>query len=148
MELDARNHPCRPPRVAALNPRTRRRFDEQLDWVLESMPPLVHELIEKVPLHVEDYPSDEVMDEMGVEYIDELCGLFTGIAIGEKSVTHSGNLPDVVTIYREGIMSAAADRHGRINTPRLRREIRITILHELAHYHGLTEEDLAELGYD
>jgi predicted Zn-dependent protease with MMP-like domain len=62
-------------------------------------------------------------------------------------VTHSGNLPDVVTIYREGIMSAAADRHGRINTKRLREEIRITILHELGHYHGLTEEQLAELGY-
>jgi predicted Zn-dependent protease with MMP-like domain len=130
-----------------LNPNTRRRFDEQLDWVLARMPPLVHELIDKVPLHVEDYPSDAVMDEMGVEYIDDLCGLFTGIAIGDKSVTHSGTLPDVVTIYREGIMSAAADDEGRINTKRLREEIRITILHELGHYHGLSEEQLAELGY-
>ena len=70
-----------------------------------------------------------------------------GIAIGEKSVSHSGNLPDVVTIYREGIMSAAADDEGRINTKRLREEIRITVLHELGHYHGLNEEQLAELGY-
>ena len=134
-------------RAAALNPRTRRHFDEQLEWVLQRLPPLVHELIEKVPLHVEDYPSPQVMAEMGVEYRDDLCGLFTGIAITERSVSHSGTLPDVVTIYREGIMAAAADRHGRVTTPRLRREIRITILHELAHYHGLTEEELADLGY-
>lgn len=130
-----------------MNPRTRRRFDEQLDRVLERMPPLIHELIEKVPLHVEDYPSDEVMDRLDVEYIDDLCGLYTGIPIGEKSVTHSGTLPDVVTIYREGILSAAADRQGRINIHRLREQIRITILHELAHYHGLSEEELKRMGY-
>ena len=60
---------------------------------------------------------------------------------------HSGILPDVVTIYREGILSAAADRRGRISGDRLRQQIRITILHELAHHHGLTEEELRKLGY-
>jgi predicted Zn-dependent protease with MMP-like domain len=160
-----------------LNPRSRRDFDEQLEWVLKGLPPMIHELIEKVPLHVEDYPSDEVMDRLGIEYLDDLCGLYTGIPIGDKSVTHSGTLPDVVTIYREGILSAAADRgqgekgdsphlperpegccaqmgtvpffprRGHVSTDRLRREIRITILHELAHHHGLTEEDLRKLGY-
>jgi predicted Zn-dependent protease with MMP-like domain len=130
-----------------MTPRTRRRFDEQLESVLDDLPPLVHELIEKVPLHVEDYPSESVMEQMGVEYIDELCGLYTGIPLGEKSVTESGTLPDVVTIYREGVLSAAADEHGHITTERLRREIRITILHELAHHHGLTEEDLEKMGY-
>lgn len=130
-----------------MNPRARQRFDEQLEWVFRRLPPLVHDLIEKVPLHVEDYPSDEVMDRMGVECIDGLCGLYTGIPIGEKSVMHSGVLPDVVTIYREGILTAAADRRGRITVDRLREEIRITILHELAHHHGLSEEDLRKLGY-
>lgn len=130
-----------------MNPRIRRRFDEQFDWVLERMPPLVHELIERVPLHLEDYPSDEVMDQMNVEYIDDLCGLYTGIPIGEKSVMHSGTMPDAVTIYREGVLSAAADENGKITTERLRKEIRITILHELAHHHGLTDEDLQKLGY-
>ncbi len=130
-----------------MNSRARQRFDEQLEWVLQRMPPLIHELIERVPLHVEDYPSDDVMDRMGMEYIDDLCGLYTGIPIGDKSVSHSGTLPDVVTIYREGILSAAADDRGRITTDRLREEIRITILHELAHHHGLTEDDLQKLGY-
>jgi len=130
-----------------VNALTRRRFDEQLEWVLARMPAMIHELIERVPLHVEDYPSDDVMDRMGVEYLDDLCGLYTGIPIGEKSVSHSGTMPDVVTIYREGILTASADRHGRIATSRLREQIRITILHELAHHHGLTEADLQKLGY-
>lgn len=130
-----------------MNPRTRHRFDEQLDWVMAHMPPLIHELIEKVPLHVEDYPSDEVMEQMDVQYIDDLCGLYTGIPIGDKSVTHSGTMPDVVTIYREGILNTATDERGEVTTEGLREEIRITILHELAHHHGLTEEELEDLGY-
>ncbi len=130
-----------------MNPQRRRRFDEQFEWVLERMPPLIHRLIEKVPLHVEDYPSDEVMERIGVGYIDALCGLYTGIPLGEKSVWHSGTMPDVVTIYREGILSAAADRNGRITTDSLREQIRITILHELGHHHGMNEDDLRKLGY-
>jgi predicted Zn-dependent protease with MMP-like domain len=130
-----------------VNSHVRDRFDKEMEWVLARMPPLIHELIEKVPLHVEDYPSDEVMDRMGIEYIDDLCGLYTGIPIPEKSIWHSGVMPDVVTIYREGILSSAADSHGQIRTKRLREQIRITILHELAHHHGLTEEDLKKLGY-
>ena len=131
-----------------MNPRERRRFDEQLQQVLDLLPPAVHDLLEQVPLHVEDYPSRRVMAELGVEYRDELCGLYTGIPLGQRSVTHSGNLPDVVTIYREGILAAAADSQGRIRLKRLRSQIRVTILHELAHHHGLTEEDLKQLGYE
>ncbi len=130
-----------------MNPRTRDRFDEQFQRVLERLGPMVHELIERVPLHVEDYPSADVMTELGIAYRDELCGLYTGIPISERSIGHSGTMPDIVTIYREGVMSAARDAHGRVRTDRLREEIRTTILHELAHHHGLDEEELRDLGY-
>lgn len=114
---------------------------------MAEMPALVHALLEKVPLHVEDHPSEEIMDDRGVEYIDDLCGLYTGIPITDRSIWHSGTLPDTVTIYREGILSAAADDEGHIRSDRVREEIRITILHELGHHHGLTEEELDQLGY-
>ena len=127
--------------------RDREHFDCQVDKVLAKMPPQVHELLDRVPLHVEDHPSEEVMLDRGVEYLDDLCGLYTGIPLTQRSIEHSGTLPDVITIYREGICTAAADRDGRIRDDRLRKEIRITILHELGHHHGLTEDDLRELGY-
>ncbi|MGA2058964.1 MAG: metallopeptidase family protein [Thermoguttaceae bacterium] len=126
---------------------TRRLFDKQLERVLAEMPPLVLELLEKVPLYVEDYPSADVMKEMGLQYRDDLCGLYTGIPINERSISHSGQMPDVVTIFREGIWSMAADDQGRVAPKRLRHDIRVTILHELAHHHGLSEEELEELGY-
>ena len=126
---------------------TRDRFDRELEGVLSEMPPLVHELLERIPLHVEDHPSREVMEEKGVIEPDELCGLFTGVSIQHRSVEDPAQLPDVVTIYRLGILAAARDDDGRLSTRRLRDEIRITILHELAHFHGLDEEELEELGY-
>ena len=116
--------------------------------MLAELPPQVHKLLEEVPLHVEDYPSDEVMDAFGVEYLDELCGLHSGIPLTERSIEHSGTLPTTVTIYREGILSEAADDDGRIRPEALRRQMRITVLHEIGHHYGLSEEQLAELGYE
>jgi len=130
-----------------MHPLDRQRFDEQVEKVLALMPPQVHELLDRVPLHVEDYPADDVMHHRRVRYRDDLCGLYTGIPLTQRSIEHSGALPDVITIYREGIVRAAADRHGRVRNSRLREEIRITILHELGHHHGLSEDDLRELGY-
>ena len=130
-----------------MDERSRKRFDDLLEEVLQQMPPMVHELIDRVPIHVEDYPSREVMDRMGIRYREQLCGLYTGIPIGEKSIWHAVTMPDVVTIYREGILAAASDPSGRIRRGRLRREIRITLLHELGHHHGLDEDELRRLGY-
>jgi predicted Zn-dependent protease with MMP-like domain len=127
--------------------RIRKKFDALFEEVLAGMPPLVHELLEKVPLHVEDYPSEEIMHEMDVRYRDELCGLYTGIPLGEKHQEHQFPRPDVVMIYREGILASAAGRSGRVTRKSLRRQIRITILHELAHHHGLSEEEIGRLGY-
>ncbi len=135
-----------------MNPRTRQRFDEQFEWVLQRLPPLVHELIERVPLHVEDHPSQRTMAELGIRDRRELCGLYTGIPLDERSIRHSGTMPDVVTVYREGILessrgSGVTGGDGGIRTARLRREIRITILHELAIHHALEEDELRDLGY-
>jgi len=129
-----------------MDTRTRERFDRQVDWVLARMPPRVHELLESVPLHVEDHPSAQMMAELGVCYREQLCGLYTGVPLGEK-LSRSVSLPDVITIYREGILAAASDRRGRVPLDRLRKEIRTTILHELGHHHGLDEDELRELGY-
>ncbi|MHB8898591.1 MAG: metallopeptidase family protein [Thermoguttaceae bacterium] len=130
-----------------MNPSTRDRFDRLLEEVLDELPDYIHELIEQVPIHVEDYPSDEVLRTTGARRRDDLCGLFTGIPITEHSVLHSGNLPNVVTIYREGILAAARENYGRLNDDTLFEEIRITVLHELAHHHGLDEDQLEQLGY-
>jgi predicted Zn-dependent protease with MMP-like domain len=131
-----------------LTPRERRRFDELLEEVLRELPQWVLDLLDEVPLIVEDYPADDVLRETETEDRDELCGLHSGIPLTEPEHRHGSRLPDQILIYREGILSAAADEEGRIGRKALRREIRITVLHEIGHHYGLEEEDLSELGYD
>ena len=136
-----------------MNSQTRDYFDGQLEIVLSRLPASVHALIDKVPLHVEDQPSRAVMEGLKVTSEEMLCGLYTGIPLTERSIEHSGTLPDVVTIYRKGILhlavwrDGALQRDGQISEKELQRQIHITILHELGHHHGLSEQDLTELGY-
>jgi predicted Zn-dependent protease with MMP-like domain len=130
-----------------MDPSLRDYFDEQLEAVLAELPERVHELLDEVPMIVEDHPSREILRKMGMRRRGDLCGLYTGIPLTEKSVLHGGVLSDSVHIFREGILGMAVDRRGRIDEDELRRQIRITILHELGHYHGFDEDELESLGY-
>jgi len=130
-----------------MDPRLRDYFDKQLDQVLTALPEQVHRLLDEIPLYVEDHPSRQIMEKTGVYDRRQLCGLYTGVPLGQRSVELSGILSDVVHIYREGILEMAHDAFGQIDQDELRRQIRITVLHELGHHHGLTESQLRELGY-
>ncbi len=130
-----------------MNERLRDYFDEQLEAVLDVLPPQVHALLEETPLIVEDYPAPQILRQMGIRRRDDLCGLYTSVPLTERSIEHGGVLSDVIHVFREGVLGLATRRDGRIDQEELRRQIRITILHELGHHHGLDEEDLEALGY-
>lgn len=130
-----------------MKPELRRLFDAQLEQVLPHLPQQVRDFMNDVPLVVEDYPSPEIMRRMRIRHRSHLCGLYTGIPLIERSVEHSGVPSDVVHLYREGILALARKRDGTINLNKLREQIRITILHEYGHHHGMTERELRELGY-
>ncbi|MEX2142582.1 MAG: metallopeptidase family protein [Pirellulales bacterium] len=131
-----------------IQPQDRKRFDEILEEVLAELPDAVHKILDEVPLIVEDHPSPDVMKEMDVRADDELCGLHDGIPLTEPEQRSWRSRPEGILIFRAGIMSIARKSDGRISRSELRRQIRITILHEVGHHYGLSEEDLKELGYD
>jgi len=123
-------------------------FDEQVEWVLSRFPDRVHQLLDVVPMYVEDYPSPRVMKEMGVRRRSDLCGYYAGIPLPERHIEHSGTLSDAIYLYRAGILSLACDEDGEIDEDEFQHQIRVTILHELGHHHGMTEEELDALGYE
>ncbi len=130
-----------------MNPELRDYFDAQLEQVLPQLPEQVREFMIDVPLVVEDYPSREVMRRTRVRHRSALCGLYTGIPLTERSISHSGVPSDVIHIYRQGILSQSRGPGGHINEVELRTQIRFTILHEYGHHVGLSERDLRSLGY-
>jgi len=130
----------------------RQQFDRLLEAVLDELPADLHELLEQVPLIVEDHPARDIVDMFELESRSDLCGLHDGIPLTERSVDGGEvGLPDHIMIYREGIASLAreeAAEDDRDERDELLRQIRITVLHEIGHHFGLDEDDLAELGYD
>ena len=127
-------------------------FDRQVERVLARLPRNVLRILKEVPLHVEDQPPKQLMQELEIEDPEEICGYFSGIPYGEANVLGllSGTdvpLPSYVTIFRRGIVAEAQDEWGKIGRNNLRQQIRITILHELAHLHGMDEDEVMELGY-
>ena len=97
-------------------------FDDHVRHALDSLPPEIARRLENVAVVVEDeHPEDP-----------DLLGLFE----------EDPFMPARVTIYRRPLLESFPD------PAELEREIRITVLHELAHYFGMDEERLEELGYD
>jgi predicted Zn-dependent protease with MMP-like domain len=100
----------------------RRAFEEHVRRALDSLPPPVARALENVAVVVEEVDPAE----------PDLFGLWQSHEF----------LPDKITIYRRPLVEAFSD------AGELEEEIRITVLHELAHYFGIDEGRLEELGYD
>ena len=126
-----------------MNPMARAKFDGLLEEVLAELPERIHELLEEMPLVVDDEPSLELFRELGLDPAsNDLCGLYTGRPLTQRSVEHSGVLPDRVQIFRGPIV-----RLAREEGVELKQEIRVTVLHEIGHHFGLDEDQLRALGY-
>ena len=129
-----------------MTPAQREKFDRELDRVMSELPPLVTQLLDQVPLVVDDHPSPHILHKLGLTDRRELCGLYQGIPLTKRSVEQSGVPSDTIHIYREGILHLASS-HSPHSLAELRRQIRITILHEVGHHFGLEESDLEDVGY-
>ncbi len=122
-------------------------FDRQLEIVLAKLPPMVRDLMDEVPMVVDDYPSRGLCEKLQLEFRDDLMGLYVGQSLARKSIESSGQLSDTVYLFRAGILRAARNHHGRYTDESVREEIGITILHEYGHHHGMDEDELEALGY-
>jgi predicted Zn-dependent protease with MMP-like domain len=142
-----------------ISTRDRQVFDEVLDQTIAGLPPRLHELLEEVPLIVEDEPGEALLaDVLGESGGGDLCGLHWGTPLTERSVEASAGfpgVPDRMMLFRGPIMRLAGyhgtapgaqGRRGR-GLVELRRQVKITLLHEIGHHFGLDEDDLTGLGY-
>ncbi|HET7567589.1 MAG TPA: metallopeptidase family protein [Gaiellaceae bacterium] len=106
------------------------RFEERVDRALASLPPDLLAAVRNLEISVEDEHPDD----------PDLFGLYEGVPLPERG-DWAGSLPDRIRIFRLPLVESFPD------PDELENEIRITVLHELAHYFGLDEDRLDELGY-
>lgn len=131
-----------------MSPKERARFDSLLEEVLDALPAHIRRLLDDVPLIVDDRPSPAILQSMGMGPEESLCGLHTGVPITERSVEHSGVMPDEIRIFREGILEIAGGWDQEEADDWVFDEIWVTVLHEMGHHFGLDEKDLEQLGYE
>jgi len=106
-------------------------FDAHVRAALDELPANLASALRNIAIVVEDENPDD----------PELLGLYHGVPLPERG-DMAGALPDKISIYRLPLEESFPDPAD------LRDEIRITVLHELAHYFGLDEDRISQLGYE
>lgn len=118
---------------------SREEFEALVEEALAQLPEEFAEALDNVAVMVEEEPSDEDLEGVGIDPDDpdrdELFGLYQGTPLTERDSFYSA-LPDRVLIYRGPILRACATRREVL------REVRETVQHELGHYFGMEEDEL------
>ena len=138
-------------------------FESAIAEALDAMPEQFMEALQNVAVVWEEEPSayhlgydddeeparpaaydteNDCEEESGEDELDDLLGLFDGLSIVERANGYDDDIPDVITIFK-GPHERCFDSREEIVE-----EIGKTIIHELGHYFGLSEDQLAAMGYE
>jgi predicted Zn-dependent protease with MMP-like domain len=101
------------------------------------LPDTFRKLCEGLVIHVDDFPSEEVMDEMGCETEFDLLGLFQGTGLPFQSVTVSHRMPNMVWLYRRPILDYWGEHEETLGAI-----ITHVLVHEIGHHFGLSDDDM------
>ena len=108
-------------------------FEKLVIDELDALPDEMIDGLENVVFVTEDRPEDGSLD---------LLGLYDGVALTERGQYGFGELPDRIILYREPLLAIVE------NLEELKDEIHVTLVHEIAHFYGLDDEQLHELGWE
>ena len=106
-------------------------FDALVAQALDDLPTELAALMDNVAIFL----ADELPEE------PELLGLYEGIPLTERDSGYVMAMPDRITIFRTPIMRVCDD------AAEVRRQVQVTVVHEVAHHFGIDDERLHELGY-
>jgi predicted Zn-dependent protease with MMP-like domain len=110
--------------------------------VFDRLPRQFRKHLSNIEIVVEDRPERKLLLDEGLDpRRDTLYGLYQGVPLPDRSEFYPPILPDKITIFSEPLLRDFSDPEE------LREQIRITVLHEIAHFFGMDEDDIEELGY-
>jgi predicted Zn-dependent protease with MMP-like domain len=119
-----------------------RRFDQLVLDALSQIPDLFSERLANVDIVVKRRPGPSDYRRARARRSDSLYGLYEGVPLNERGGGNLFEIPDKITLFREPLQRDFPNERDLV------REVRKTVLHEIAHFFGMSEESLAELGLD
>ena len=105
--------------------------------IFERLPKRFRDLCEGVILRVDDFPTEEVLDEMDCESEFDLLGLFQGVGLPHQSASDIPRLPNMVWLYRRPILDYWAEHDEPLG-----QIVRHVLIHEIGHHFGLSDDDM------
>ena len=118
---------------------TREQFERLVIEAMTLIPKRFRRHIKNVALVVEDEPSPELLEEMEIDPPDSLYGLYQGTPLTERGAAFGNALPDRITLFQKPIEEDCEDEDD------VRAVIGETLIHEVGHYFGLSEEEIEEI---
>jgi len=97
-------------------------------------------LCEDLVIRVEDFPTDEVLDELRAQTDFDLLGLFQGVGLPFRSESASGQMPNMVWLYRRPILDYWAEHDETLGAI-----VTHVLVHEIGHHFGLSDDDMREI---
>jgi predicted Zn-dependent protease with MMP-like domain len=117
----------------------RKQFLSLVDEALGTIPERFRNAMQNIAIVVEDEPTPEQLDEVGIEPPDTLFGLYEGVPLPERQWADGNRLPDKITLFQGPIEDSADDEDDLVVA------IGETLIHEVGHFFGLSEEEIEEI---
>ena len=117
----------------------REAFEQLVADALAGLPARFRKAMSNIAIIVEDEPSRETLREMDVEPPDTLFGLYQGTPLTERQWAHGNTLPDRILLFQGPHEREAEDQDDLVAS------IAETLIHEIGHYFGLSEEEIEEI---
>ena len=118
---------------------TREEFERRVAEALRTIPKRFRDAMSNIAIVVEDEPSDELLDEMEIDPPDTLFGLYQGTPLTERGWAFGNALPDRILLFQGPHERESEDEDDLIVS------IGETLIHEIGHYFGMSEEEIEEI---
>jgi len=116
-------------------------FDRIVKKAIRSIPEEIQQHLDNIVISVKKRPSKKMLQEMGLSPEEPLLGVYDGVSLMDRSATSPPLFPDSIILFQEPLEEMCE------TIQELEEEIEITVVHEVAHFVGISEERLEELGY-
>jgi predicted Zn-dependent protease with MMP-like domain len=107
---------------------------------LTTIPDELRRHVANVVIQVEDFPDDEVAEEMELETPFDLLGLYSGVSLDRKSISDGGGMPDMIFLYRRAILDYWCESGETLS-----HIVRHVLIHEIGHHFGFSDEDMERI---
>jgi predicted Zn-dependent protease with MMP-like domain len=108
--------------------------------VFRRLPKRFRDLAAEVVIRVDDFPTDDVLDEMGAQTEFDLLGLFQGVGLPFRSESAAVQMPNMIWLYRRPILDYWADHDETLGAI-----VKHVLVHEIGHHFGLSDADMAAI---